>query len=311
MKLEDVRSDVDTAVSVGKFDGVHIGHLSIIRSLNRLAEERGLETVAVTFDRNPLELIKPEVAPEPITSLEQQRELLRHAGVDRVVVLDFTPELMQTEPEEFVSTLFGELRARILLVGADFTFGSRGRGDVRMLQDAAPGYGAEVHVIDDVCTHDGRRVSSTWIRDSLSLGRVEEAAAMLGRLHSVKGRVVRGQQRGRELGFPTANLESNPQGFIPADGVYAAWAVIGGIRYEAAVSIGDNPTFDGHLERVVEAHLLDTDLHCYGEEMTIEFVRFLRTMHRFEGLDELVEQMARDVQDTRDVLGSLSSQSRS
>lgn len=304
MRLEDVRSDVDTAVSVGKFDGVHIGHSRIISSLRRLGGERSLETVAVTFDRNPLQLIKPEAAPEPITSLDQQRELLHETGVDRVVVLDFTPELMRTEPEDFVRALFGQLRAKVLYVGEDFTFGSRGRGNVHMLQEAATAYGAEVHVIDDVCSRDGRRVSSTWIRESLSLGRVKEAAGMLGRLHRVKGVVVRGQQRGRELGFPTANLESSPQGFVPADGVYAAWATIDGRRYQAAVSIGDNPTFDGHLERVVEAHLLDADLDCYGKELTIEFVSFLRTMHRFEGMEALIEQMARDVQETRDVLAA-------
>ncbi|WP_293695193.1 bifunctional riboflavin kinase/FAD synthetase [uncultured Agrococcus sp.] len=304
MRLEDVRSDVDTAVSVGKFDGVHIGHTSIIRSLETLAESRGLETVAVTFDRNPLELIKPEVAPKPIASLQQQDEFLRGAGVDRVVTLEFDLELMRTEPEDFVEALFGSLRAKVLLVGADFTFGSRGRGDVRMLEQAAPGYGAEVHVIDDVCTHDGRRISSTWIRESLSLGRVTDAAAMLGRLHQVRGTVVRGQQRGRQLGFPTANLESHPQGFVPADGVYAAWATIGGDRFPAAVSVGDNPTFDGEIERVVEAHLIDVDRDCYGDEMTVEFVKFLRTMHRFEGLDELIEQMARDVQETEDILAA-------
>ena len=304
MRLEEAVSEVDTAVTIGKFDGVHTGHAEIITQLRSAANERGLTPVAITFDRNPLALVKPEIAPAAITSQSQQEELLLAAGVERVVVLDFTPELMATEPEDFVTALFERMRARMLFVGADFTFGSRARGDVAMLQREAPKHGAEVRVADDVFDADGRRISSTWIRDSLALGRVEDAASMLGRLHSVRGAVVHGQQRGRELGFPTANLESSPQGFIPADGVYAAWATIDGRRHQAAVSVGDNPTFDGNIERVVEAHLLDVDIDVYGKQMTVEFVRFLRTMHRFEGLDALIEQMQRDVEETRAVLAA-------
>lgn len=304
MRLDEAVSDVDTAITIGKFDGVHIGHADIIGKLTALAHERGLRPVAVTFDRNPLELVKPEIAPPTITSSAQQEELLLAAGVERVVVLDFTHELMATEPEEFVTALFGAMRAKLLYVGADFTFGSKARGDVEMLLEAAGEHGAEVRVADDVHDPDGRRVSSTWIRDSLALGRVEDAAIMLGRNHRVRGTVVHGQQRGRALGFPTANLESHPEGFIPVDGVYAAWAEIEGHRYQAAVSIGDNPTFDGHLERVVEAHLLDADIDVYGKVMTVEFVRFLRTMHRFEGIDALIEQMDRDVAETRETLDS-------
>ena len=302
MRIDEISSDCDTAVTIGKFDGVHTGHTRIMSDLSAAAADRGLETVAITFDRNPLELIRPELAPRALTSSSQREELLQLAGVDRVIVLEFTRELMATEPEEFVKAIFERLRAKLVMVGPDFTFGKGGRGNATTLMQAAGGYGAEVRVIDDICVRDGRRISSTWIRDALTLGRVEDAAIMLGRLPSVRGIVVRGAQRGRELGFPTANLETNPQGFVPADGVYAAWATVGGVRYPAAVSVGNNPTFGGEIERVVEAHLIDVDVDCYDQLMTVEFVSFLRTMHRFGSGEELVEQMHRDIGDAREVL---------
>lgn len=302
MQLDQIASDRDTAVTIGKFDGVHTGHTQIMHDLAEAAAELGLETVAITFDRNPLELIKPEAAPRSLTSAQQREELLQAAGVDRVIVLEFTRELMATEPEGFIAAIFEQLRAKLVMVGPDFTFGKGGAGNAEMLQEAAPRYGAEVRVLDDVCVRDGRRISSTWIRDALALGRVEDAAVMLGRLPSVRGVVVRGAQRGRELGYPTANLETNPQGFVPADGVYAAWASVGGVRYPAAVSVGNNPTFGGEIERVVEAHLIGVDLDCYDQQMTVEFVSFLRTMHRFGSGEELIEQMHRDVVDARESL---------
>lgn len=302
MRLDEIASDRDTAVTIGKFDGVHVGHTQIMTDLAAVARERGLEAVAVTFDRNPLELIRPELAPRPLTSTSQREELLQTSGVDRVIMLDFTRELMETEPEEFVATIFGSLRAKLVMIGPDFTFGKGGRGNAVTLRDAAAQYGATLRVIDDICVRDGRRISSTWIRDALALGRVEDAAVMLGRLPSVRGIVVRGAQRGREMGYPTANLETNPQGFVPADGVYAAWATVGGRRYQAAVSVGNNPTFGGGIDRVVEAHLIDVEVDCYDQEMNVEFVAFLRTMHRFGSREELIDQMHRDIVDARESL---------
>lgn len=302
MRLDDIRSDRDTAVTIGKFDGVHVGHAQIMSDLSAAARERGLEAVAVTFDRNPLELIRPERAPRPLTSASQREELLRASGVDRVIVLEFTRELMETDADDFIAAIFDGLRAKLVMIGPDFTFGKGGRGNAASLRAAAEEHEADLQVIDDICVRDGRRISSTWIRDALTLGRVEDAAVMLGRLPSVRGTVVRGAQRGREMGYPTANLETNPQGFVPADGVYAAWATVDGRRYPSAVSVGNNPTFGGGIERVVEAHLIGVTVDCYDQEMTVEFVSFLRTMHRFESREELVDQMHRDIVDARETL---------
>ncbi|MCR8671175.1 bifunctional riboflavin kinase/FAD synthetase [Agrococcus sp. HG114] len=295
-----------SAVTIGKFDGVHIGHQRIIEQLRALAEPEGLVTTVVTFDRNPLEVVRPDRAPLPLVSLAHKVELLRAAGADRVVVVPFTPETAAQPAEEFSQrVLFDGLGARVLLVGDDFRFGHRGAGDAAMLREHAAPRGARVESIDDICFADGRRVSSTWIREALSLGRVQEANAMLGRRHVLRGDVVRGFQRGRALGFPTANLGAPVEGFVPADGVYAAIARVDAGAFTAAVSIGDNPTFDGVAAKTVEAYLLDVDLDLYDRPISLELVDFVRPMHRFESLDELVAQMHRDVERTRAIVDAV------
>jgi riboflavin kinase/FMN adenylyltransferase len=294
-----------SAVTVGKFDGVHIGHRRIIEQLRAVADAEGLETVVVTFDRNPLEVVRPDRAPLPLTTAEHRVELLREAGVDRVVVIPFTKEVAAVPAEEFARrVLLDGLGARVLLVGEDFRFGARGAGDAALLRELGEPTGVRVDSIDDICFADGRRVSSTWIREALALGRVREATEMLGRRHRLRGEVVRGFQRGRALGYPTANLGAPVEGFVPADGVYAAWADVDAGRFLAAVSIGDNPTFDGVAKKTVEAYLLDVDLDLYDRPISLELVDFVRPMHRFESLDELVAQMGRDVEAVRDVLGA-------
>lgn len=294
-----------SAVTIGKFDGVHIGHRRIIEQLRALADAEGLETVVVTFDRNPLEVVRPDIAPVPLVSNERKRALLEQAGVDRVVVIPFTAEVAAVPAREFAErALFEALDARVLLVGDDFRFGARGQGDAALLRELAAERGARVEAIGDICFADGRRVSSTWIRESLALGRIREVTEMLGRRHVLRGEVVRGFQRGRALGFPTANLGAPVEGFIPADGVYAAWADVDAGRFMAAVSIGDNPTFDGVQAKTVEAYLLDVDLDLYGRPIELELVDFVRPMHRFESLDALVEQMHRDVEATRAILAA-------
>lgn len=294
-----------SAVTVGKFDGVHIGHRRIIEQLRSIADAEGLETVVVTFDRNPLEVVRPDRAPLPLTTNEHRVELLREAGVDRVVVIPFTKEVAAVPAEEFAQrVLLDGLGARVLLVGDDFRFGARGAGDAALLRELGAPAGVRVESIDDICFADGRRVSSTWIREALALGRVREATEMLGRRHRLRSTVVRGFQRGRGLGYPTANLGAPVEGFIPADGVYAAWADVDAGRFMAAVSIGNNPTFEGVPQRTVEAYLLDVDLDLYDRPISLELVDFVRPMHRFESLDELIAQMGRDVDTTREVLGA-------
>ena len=294
-----------SAVTVGKFDGVHIGHRRIIEQLRSIADAEGLETVVVTFDRNPLEVVRPDRAPLPLTTNEHRVELLQEAGVDRVVVIPFTKEVAAVPAEEFAQrVLLDGLGARVLLVGDDFRFGARGAGDAALLRELGAPAGVRVESIDDICFADGRRVSSTWIREALALGRVREATEMLGRRHRLRSTVVRGFQRGRGLGYPTANLGAPVEGFIPADGVYAAWADVDAGRFMAAVSIGNNPTFEGVPQRTVEAYLLDVDLDLYDRPISLELVDFVRPMHRFESLDELIAQMGRDVDTTRELLGA-------
>ncbi|SFR97800.1 FMN adenylyltransferase /riboflavin kinase [Agrococcus baldri] len=295
-----------SAVTIGKFDGVHVGHQRILEQLRALAEPAAagaprLSTTVVTFDRNPLEVVRPDIAPVPLTSLDDKVALLRDAGADRVIVIPFTKAAAAQPPQEFAErVLFDGLGARMLLVGDDFRFGFKGAGTPALLRELGEPRGVRVESIDDICFTDGRRVSSTWIREALELGRIGEANEMLGRRHRLRGDVVRGFQRGRALGFPTANLGTPVDGFIPADGVYAAIAHVDAGTFAAAVSIGDNPTFDGVQAKTVEAYLLDVDLDLYHRPIELELVDFVRPMHRFEGLDELIAQMHRDVEQTRE-----------
>ncbi|GEK80911.1 bifunctional riboflavin kinase/FAD synthetase [Agrococcus baldri] len=302
----DELESVPSAVTIGKFDGVHIGHQRILEQLRALAEPEGLATTVVTFDRNPLEVVRPEIAPVPLTSLEDKIALLRAAGADRVIVVPFTKATAAQPPQEFAErVLFDGLGARMLLVGDDFRFGFRGAGTPALLRELGEPRGVRVESIDDICFTDGRRVSSTWIREALELGRVDEATEMLGRRHQLRGDVVRGFQRGKALGFPTANLGVPVDGFIPADGVYAAIAHVDAGTFAAAVSIGDNPTFDGVQAKTVEAYLLDVDLDLYHRPIELELVDFVRPMHRFDGLEQLIAQMHRDVEHTRESVAPL------
>ncbi|WP_423917610.1 bifunctional riboflavin kinase/FAD synthetase [Frigoribacterium sp. 2-23] len=294
-----------SAVTIGKFDGVHVGHRAVIGLLEEAAEARGLIPTVVTFDRHPLSVLRPESTPTPLVSNRQKRELLERAGVAATLMLAFDDELRSLTPEEFVDrVLVAALHASIVFVGDDFRFGVRGSGTVDTLRALSAERGFEVVSIDDVRPGGGRRASSTWIRELLDAGRVREAGALLGREPAVRGVVVHGEQRGRELGFPTANLERTSEGFVPADGVYAARVLIEGTVYPAAVSVGNNPTFEGVPEKQVEAHLLDVSLDLYGAEMTVLFVDWIRGNLRFDGLESLIEQIGDDVETCRRILAA-------
>ncbi|TQO18990.1 riboflavin kinase/FMN adenylyltransferase [Rhodoglobus vestalii] len=291
------------AVTIGKFDGVHGGHRAVLARLEQVAAERGLHSVVVTFDRNPMSLLNPTACPEPLVSKQQKLERLASAGVDATLVLAFDRALSEVSAAEFVETvLVDALATRVILVGADFRFGAHGTGDVQLLRLLGEEHGFEVVVLDDVELEAGRRISSTFVRELLADGQVAEAGRILTTLHSVRGIVVLGQQRGRELGYPTANLEANSEGFTPADGVYAAWLVVDGTRYAAAVSIGNNPTFEGVAEKQVEAHALDQDFDIYGKRVEVEFVEYVRGMVKFSTIDALVEQMCLDEIVVREIL---------
>jgi riboflavin kinase/FMN adenylyltransferase len=296
-----------SAVTVGKFDGIHLGHRGVFAQLCDRADAAGLLPTVLTFDRNPLSLIKPEECPPALVSPAQKAELLADAGIAATVMVAFTPEFAALSPEDFVrQVLVGALDARLVLAGADFRFGENGTGDLAALRRFGEQYGFAVELIDDVVHDDGgasRRDSSTWIRELLTEGRVREAAELLGREPAIRSQVVRGEQRGRELGYPTANLDPSIEGMLPADGVYAAWATVEGQRYGAAVSIGNNPTFDGIPQHQVEAHLLDQNLDLYDKTIELAFVDRVRGMQKFASADALATQMGADEQVIRGLLG--------
>lgn len=296
-----------SAVTIGKFDGVHAGHLAVIRELKTVADERGLLATVVTFDRHPLSVIAPDRCPEALDSNTKKAELLEAAGVDATLVLAFDRAFSEQQPTDFVkSVLVDALHAKIVFVGEDFRFGVRGSGDVALLDTLGKECGFEVRHIPEIIAEagsEGRRASSTWIRQLLDAGDVAGAAGPLGRLHSIRSTVVHGEQRGRSLGYPTANLSPDLEGFIPRDGVYATWAIVDGERHGAAVSIGNNPTFEGVPQKQVEAHLLDHVADLYGKTIELEFVDYIRPMNKFESVDDLVEQMHADEDRIRDILG--------
>jgi riboflavin kinase/FMN adenylyltransferase len=292
-----------SAVTIGKFDGVHTGHRAVIARLREVAAERGLTTAVITFDRNPLELVAPEKCPSSLVSNEQKLDLLAGTGVDATLMLTFDRALADLPPEEFVHRiLVDRLHAAAVLVGSDFRYGARGAGDVELLRELGEKYGFEVVLIDDVRPEHGRRVSSTWIRELLADGDVRHAARLLGHVPTVRGLVVHGAKRGRELGFPTANLSPESEGLIPADGVYAGWLTDAGERYPAAISVGNNPTFEGVPQKQVEAYVLDRELDLYGHRVEVSFVERIRGMVAYSGIEPLIAQIADDVERARGIL---------
>ncbi|MBT2494412.1 bifunctional riboflavin kinase/FAD synthetase [Microbacterium sp. ISL-59] len=297
-----------SAVAIGKFDGVHAGHRAVIARLNEAAAATGSRSVAVTFDRNPLATIRPDRCPENVVTVDRKLELLGDLGIDATLVLTFDQEMAARSAEDFVvEILVGALQVSTVLVGQDFRFGHGGAGTPELLRELGPRYGFSVEVVDDVyLSGSTRRVSSSWVRELLMEGDVASAATVLGRYPDVRGEVVHGLKRGRELGFPTANLSTIVDAFVPADGVYAGWLVDHdtGIRHPSAISVGTNPTFDDVLVRQVEAHVLgETGLDLYGHDVTVEFVARLRGMVAFEGIEKLMEQMGADVTDAARALG--------
>lgn len=302
-----------SVVAIGKFDGVHSGHRAVLDRARVDAATGGARVVAVTFDRNPLALLRPEICPPNLIGVHQKIQLLAETGIDATLLLRFDAALANLTPREFVEhVLVDALGVRTVLVGRDFRFGRGGKGDPETLAELGREFGFDVEVIADVRANAAdRRVSSTWIRELLGEGDVETAAKLLGRAPSVWGEVVHGLKRGRELGYPTANLSAECEGFIPADGVYAGWLIDEGsanglrpgIRYPAAISVGTNPTFDDVPVRQVEAYVLDeTDLDLYGHRVEVQFTARIRGMVAFEGIEALVAQIDADVADVRRIL---------
>jgi riboflavin kinase / FMN adenylyltransferase len=285
-------------VTIGFFDGVHRGHRQIIGRAVARARETGEPAVVLTFDPHPSEVVRPGTHPALLTTPRYKAELLAEVGVDVMCVEPFTLEFSRLTPAGFVhGILLDRLAASAVVVGENFHYGHKAAGDVASLTRTGAEFGFAVEGVP--LLRDGELlISSTHIRTCIHRGDVAAAAHALGREHRVEGIVVRGDARGRTIGYPTANLATTPHAAIPADGVYAGHTVRGGRRYQAAISIGTNPTFEGR-ERRVEAHLLDFDEDIYGEYLAVEFTGRLRGMVRFDSVDELIDQMKKDVDQTR------------
>lgn len=291
-------------VTIGFFDGVHRGHQEIINRTVQRARDTGVPSVVVTFDPHPAEVVRPGTHPAVLTGMRRKAELLEQLGVDVLCVLPFTSEFSRLAPDEFVHQVLVEhLHATAVVVGENFRFGHKAAGDVALLRvlGARFGFAAEAVKIARIPGDDETTYSSTYIRSCVDAGEVEWAARALGRPHRVEGVVVRGDMRGRDLGYPTANLETAAHAAIPADGVYAGRLVHQGVARAAAISVGTNPTFEGR-ERRVEAYVLDFDGDLYGERVAVEFLARLRGMVRFDSVEELRAQMARDVEQTRELV---------
>jgi riboflavin kinase/FMN adenylyltransferase len=287
-----------SVVTIGVFDGVHIGHQSIIGHAVRRAHEAGLQSVVLTFDPHPSEVVRPGSHPAVLTGPERKAELIEELGVDVLCVQPFTLDFSRRTAEEFVhDVLVQHLHAAVVVVGENFRFGHKAAGDVELLGRLGRTFGFTVEP-GPLVTSDGTVFSSTYVRACVDAGDVAAAQAALGRPHRLEGVVVRGDQRGRELGFPTANLLTDKFAAVPADGVYAGWLVRGKQRLPAAVSVGTNPTFSGR-ERRVEAYVLDFSGDLYGERVAVDFVKHLRPMVKFNGVEDLIAAINNDVAQTR------------
>ncbi len=293
-----------SAVTIGAYDGVHLGHRALLAELSAQAARRGLVSAVVTFDRHPATVVRPESAPPQLTDLAQKLELLESCGIDRTVVVPFDRDRADETADEFVAEiLVGALGARLVVVGEDFHFGHGRKGNVALLRELGAAGAFEVDGV--ALTGGAEPVSSTRIRRLVAQGDVAAAAALLGRAHQVRGEVVVGDGRGAaELGVPTANVDVPPDIALPGLGVYAGcYQRPDGAEHPAAISVGRRPTFyDDAPAPLVEAHLLDFDGDLYGEQARVSFVARLRDERRFDSTGELIAQMRRDIDDARGAL---------
>ena len=303
-ELAKVAPGRDMALTIGVFDGVHLGHESLVKRLRERAGEGDLMSGVVTFQRHPRLVLSPKARLTYVTSLGERTRLLESLGVDRVVTLSFTPDVSQLSAREFVELLRKHLRMRALVVGPDFALGHKREGSIERLRSLGEELDFSVDVVQPMVS-GGEVVSSTAIRTALSHGDMAKVSRLLGRNFTLRGEVAKGDQRGKTLGFPTANLVPDPEQALPPDGVYTTRAFVGGKAYQAVTNIGVRPTF-GDGKRLVEVHPLDFEgRDLYGEELRVEMVERLRGEVKFSGPDELVKQMKRDVEHARTSLVSL------
>jgi riboflavin kinase/FMN adenylyltransferase len=296
--LTDVSSDKASALSIGVFDGVHIGHRYLVDRLMESAKDRGFISGVVTFDVHPDSVLAPQRDIRYLTTLEERLTLLGELGLDFTAVLPFTEELARTSARDFILFLKNRLHLRELWIGPDFALGRNRQGDAAYLRALGQELGFRLEALQPLL-YEGEIISSTHIRALLREGRVTEASRLLGRYPTLNGEVTRGARRGQKLGFPTANLAVDEKMMIPADGIYAARVRWGTANHQGVVNIGVRPTFEDHGERIVEAHILDFTGDLYGQTLEIELIRRLRLERRFESAEQLIAQMKEDIAQTR------------
>ena len=295
-RLASFAPDKETVLTIGVFDGVHLGHQHLLQQLTELARPDYLPAV-FTFTNHPITVLRPGTQVRYITTPEQRTRLLKARGIELVVGLEFTLEDSRVTARDFAALLVETLGMKGLLMGPDSAVGHNRQGDINFLRQLSPDLGFWVEEVQPLVL-DGSPVQSRRIREAIVLGDVAACTRLLGRNFSLTGKVVLGDRRGRDLGFPTANLEIAPEVIIPGDGIYATWAIIDGVRHPSATSIGVRPTF-GPGERLVEAYVMDFDADLYGKQLCIEFVGKLRDQENFSNVEALVDQINRDVADCR------------
>lgn len=306
--LEDAQPDSPVALTIGSFDGVHRGHQHLLAQLVAAARLEGRSSAVVTFHPHPRVVLHPNNAPTYLSTPEERAELLQRLGIDLLVVLPFTAQLASTPADEFVSQLYGALRMRALWVGPGFALGHGRGGGIPHLRSLAQRMGWKLCVAEPFVER-GQVISSSRIRTLLGEGEMRQVASLLGRPYTIAGQVVPGRQRGRILGFRTANLALSPERAVPGDGVYAVWVWFDGERHAGVANIGVRPSF-GAGERLLEAHLMDYEGDLYDRHVVVDFVERLRPELHFENAESLVAQIACDVQAARAILSTFSSTTR-
>ena len=298
-RLDRVSPERETVITIGVFDGVHRGHAHLLQHLITAAGPACQPTV-ITFANHPVTVLQPGRQVSQITTLERKERLIREKGIEQIISLEFTEELAHLSAREFVGLLQEKLRMKGLVIGSDFALGRDREGNSARLMELGGEMGFDVEIVEPLLLGD-LLVKSRVIRQRLNDGDVAVSNQLLGRTFSMAGPVITGDRRGRTLGFPTANVNVNKTMAHPADGIYATWALVDGERRPSATSIGVRPTF-GLTERLVEVYILDFDGDLYGQELEVEFVDKLRDQETFSSLDALVEQINRDVANTRETL---------
>jgi len=303
-KIEKVK--LGSAVTIGTYDGVHLGHRKLISELCKIAHSQDLCSVVLTFDPHPASVVRPESAPLLLTTLEQKLEQLEKAGVELVQIIEFDEKRAEESAEEFIKEVLVEtLNSKVVAVGEDFHFGKNREGNVQLLEQIGKEENFEVQSlellgINETSSTSEGQISSTAIREALLNGDLGKANNMLGRPYEVRGDVTEGDSRGRELGFPTANIKVSSELLLPLDGVYAGfYESSNGHKYPSAISLGTRPHFYDDGDLLLEVHLIDENLDLYGDFSKVAFVKFLRDQKRFENIDSLIKQLESDVSDAR------------